>query len=79
MHESPAQLKEHVGAIDIGIKWAESFFKHHGYVKCKSTKAAKRLPADFADLKLAFLERIRREVQENGIPPDFTGTKLAPS
>ena len=65
MHECPAQLKQHGGSIEIGIKWAESFFKRHRYVKHKSTKAAKKLPPDFADLKLAFLERIRSEVQEN--------------
>ena len=44
MHESPAQLKEHGASINIGINCAESFFKRHGYVKRKSTKAAKKLP-----------------------------------
>ena len=27
LHESPAQLKEHGGSLQIGIKWAESFFQ----------------------------------------------------
>ena len=77
-------MKEHGGSLEIGIKWAESFFKRHGYVKRESTKAAKKLPSDFADLKLAFLERIRSEVEENAIAPelilnwDQTGSKLVP-
>ena len=49
MHESPAQLKEHSGSIEIGIKWAELFFKHHEYDKRKSTKVAIKLPPDFTD------------------------------
>lgn len=41
MHGSPAQLKEHGGSIEIGIKWAELFFKRHGYVNVRAQKQQK--------------------------------------
>ncbi len=53
-------------------------------MKRKATKAARKLPADFADIKLTFLERIMNEVQSNSIPLalvlnwDQTGSKLVP-
>ncbi len=53
-------------------------------MKRKATKAARKLPADFADIKLTFLERITNEVQSNSIPLalvlnwDQTGSKLVP-
>ncbi len=83
-HRNPSLLKEHGGPIDLGRKWAESFLFRHGYVKRKATKAARKLPADFADIKLTFLERITNEVQSNSIPLalvlnwDQTGSKLVP-
>lgn len=67
-HWNPSLLIDHGGSIDIGRKWAESFLFRHGYVKRKSTKAARKLPGDFAEIKLTFLERIRKEVQSNSIP-----------
>ena len=83
-HKNPGLLKEHGGSLDIGLKWAESFLKRREYVKRKATKAARKIPEDFEDLKSAFLERIRTEVQENAIPLplifnwDQTGSKLVP-
>ena len=55
-HQNPGLLKEHGGSIDLGRKWAESFLFRHGYVKRKATKAARKLPHDFPDIKLAFLQ-----------------------
>ena len=61
-HKNAAPLKEHGGPIEIGIKWTESFLRRRGYVKRKATKAARKLPPNFEDLKSVFLQRIRSEV-----------------
>ena len=61
-YKNPALLKEHGGPIDIGCCWAESFLQCKSYVKRKATKAARKLPADFSKIKLAFLQR------KNSIP-----------
>ena len=60
-HKNAALLKEHGGPIEIGIKWTESFLRRRGYVKRKATKAARKLPPNFEDLKSVFLQRIRSE------------------
>jgi hypothetical protein len=44
------------------------FLYRHGYVKRKATKAARKLPPDFPDIKLGFLQRIKDEVVTNSIP-----------
>ena len=50
----------------------------------KATKAARKLPADFLEIKLSFLQRIKDEVEKNSIPQDLianwdqTGSKLVP-
>ena len=80
-HKNPSLLKEYRGGVELGGK-GQSFLLRRGYVKCKVTKAARKLPPDFSDLKQAFLTRIRDEVESNSIPPqllinwDHTGVKL---
>ena len=50
----------------------------------KATKATRKLPADFLEIKLSFLQRIKDEVEKNSIPQDLivnwdqTGSKLVP-
>ena len=57
---------------------------HRNFVKRKATKAARNLPVDFPELKLAFLRRIQDEVVTHSIPSellinwDQTGSKLVP-
>ena len=83
-HKNPALMKEQGGPIDIGHSWAESFLRRKGYVKRKAPKAARKLPADFPEIKLSFLQRIKDEVEKNSIPQDLivnwdqTGSKLVP-
>ena len=83
-HKNLALLREYGGPIDIGCCWAETFLRHKGYVKGKATKAARKLPPDFPAVKLAFLQRIKDEVEKNSIPHDLiinsdqTGSKLVP-
>ena len=83
-HSNPSQLQEQGGHLQIGVKWAESFLSRRGYVKRKATKAARKLPPNFEDLKAAFLQRICSEVEQHAIPPklvinwDQTGSKSVP-
>ena len=83
-HSNPSQLQEHGGHVQIGVKWAESFLRCRGYVKRKATKAARKLPPNFEDLKSAFLQIIHSEVEQHAISPklvinwDQTGSKLVP-
>ena len=83
-HKNPGLLREHGGPIDIGKSWAESFLRRNGYCKRKATKAARKLPVDFAEIKLSFLQRIKDEIETWSIPHaliinwDQTGSKLVP-
>ena len=83
-HKNPGLLKDYGGSVELGKKWAESFLLRRGYVKRKATKAARKLPTDFPELKLAYLKRIQEEVKSNAIPLqllfnwDQTGVKLVP-
>lgn len=83
-HKKPSLLKEHGGTLELGQKWAESFLQRRGFVRRKATKAARKLPPDYPELKVAFLKRIEDEVKTNDIPPDLvlnwdqTGSKLVP-
>ena len=56
-HKRPSLLKEHGGSLDLTKKWAESFLRHRGFVKRKATKAARKLPPDYPDLKIAYAQR----------------------
>ena len=77
-------LSYSVNMVGLYVKWAESFLRRRGYIKRKVMKAAWKLPPKFDDLKLAFLQRIWSEVEQNAIPSsliinwDQTGSKLLP-
>ena len=83
-HKRPSLLREYGGHIELGKKWAESFLQRRGFVKRKATKAARKLPPDFSELKAAYLRRIQDEVTAHDIPRDLlinwdqTGSKLVP-
>ena len=62
-HKNPGLLKEHGGPICLSSTWAESFLRRIGYVKRKATKAARKLPDDFPEVKQAFLQRVKSEVE----------------
>ena len=55
-----------------------------GFVQRKGTKAARKTPADFDQIKNEFLTRIASTVTEHNIPDDLivnidqTGVKLVP-
>ena len=83
-HKKPSLLKEYGGTLELSQKWAESFLQRRGFVRRKATKAARKLPPNYPDLKVTFLKRIEDEVKTNDIPPDLiinwdqTGSKLVP-
>ena len=84
-HYDPTLLVEHGGHVNVGPKYAESLLQRMGYVKRKGTKAGRKLPADYDQVKAAFMKRIVDAVQENKIPAelvinfDQTGVKLVPT
>ena len=62
-------LRAHGGPVELGKKWADSILLRMGLVTRKATKAARKAPTDFTDVKLAFLQRVATTVQENEVPP----------
>ena len=57
-----------------------------GYVKRKGTKEARKIPADFDEIKSEFLNRVSNACQENSVTDDRmiinfdqTGTKFVPT
>ena len=66
-HNKPAILRAHGGPLELGKNWADSILLRMGLVKRKATKAARKIPPDFADIKLAFLQRVAEIVRENKV------------
>ena len=67
----PSLLPENGGSLELGKPWAESILRRMGFVKRKGTKAARKLPDNFADLKDDFLKRVADTVKEHNIPPSL--------
>ena len=84
-YNKPELLCEHGGTMQLGKKWADSLLSRMNFVKRKATKAVRKVPTDFPEIKLAFLKRIPDFVQEHKIPPDLiinwdqTGAKYVPT
>ena len=70
-HNNPSLLCEHGGTIQLGKKWADSLMTRMNYVKRKVTKAARKVPVDIPEIKLAFLKRIVDCIKEHNIPPEL--------
>ena len=51
--------------------WAESILRRVNFVKRKGTKAAKKLPENFGEIKAAFLERIATSVRKTTSPKNW--------
>ena len=82
IHKNQSVLKEFDGSVELIKSWAFSFLHRCGYVKRKSTRTSRKIPDDFDEIKVAFLERVSKVVQANNIPLsmsvnfDQTGTKI---
>ena len=83
-HDS-SLLIENGGTLEITRKWAESLMKRMNLVKRKGTQAARKVPLDFKEIKLAYLDRISSVVNMHKIPSylvinwDQTGCKFVPT
>lgn len=77
-------LKELGGTIEIKKSWAKSIMQRMNFVKRKGTKAARKLPIDFEDIKTDFHGRISSKIDEYQIPSalvvnwDQTGLNMVP-
>ena len=66
------------------MKLAEYFLRRCGYIKRNTTRAARKVPPNFEDLKSSFLHQILSEIEQYAIPPkwiiswDQTGSNLVP-
>ena len=80
----PSKLVENGGHLTFSRAWAYSLLRRMKYVKRKGTKAAKKLPVDFPQIRDVFLERVSDTVNEFSIPKelcvnmDETGAKYIP-
>ncbi len=85
MKRNRAFLVDFGGEISLTKSWADSLLKRMNFVRRKGTKAARTLPADFPEIRKAFLQRVKDLVGENDIPPelvinwDQTGLKIIPA
>jgi hypothetical protein len=81
----PSLLVENGGSLSIDRSWAISFLRRMGYVQCKATKAARKVPAEFDQIKEEFMQRVADPVRQHSIPQelianiDQTGMKLVPA
>lgn len=55
--KNPAMLHENGSPVELGKKWADSILLRMGLVKRKATKAARKIPPTYDNIKLAFLQR----------------------
>ena len=78
-------MREHGGTIDLRKKWADFLLSKMDFFKRKATKAARKVPTDFPEIKLAFLKRVSDCFQEHKISPelivnsDQTSAKYVPT
>lgn len=74
-------LVENGGQLKLDRSWAESFLKRIGFVRRKGTKAARKLPFDFENQRLEFIETVKKIRADHEIPPElvinFDQTKLS--
>ena len=67
----PSLLPENGGSLVLGRPGAESILRRMDFVKRKGTKAAKKLPENFLQVKADFLERVAAVIEEYSIPPQL--------
>ena len=81
---NPKLLTENGGGLSLGRGWVQSITERMGMGKRKGTKAAKKIPANFEEIKKNFLDEFERVCKEHSIPDhlvinwDQTGLKYVP-
>lgn len=72
-YSNPFQMQEHEGHLQIGVKWAESFLKHCGYVcKEKAPKATQKLLPNLNILHLPFYRESRMKSSKMLFPKNWS-------
>ena len=64
-------LAEHGGSLNISKSWAKSLLNRMGWVKCKGTKAARKVPDNIEQVTEDFLRRVEEKVKKYAIPPQW--------
>lgn len=78
-------LPEYGGTLRLTRGWAQSIMQRMGFVWRAGTKAARKMPENFSDIKAEFLDRITEKVVQHNIPPelviniDQTGVSIVPT
>ena len=83
-HHNRNLLAQNGGHIELSKTWSTSILRRMNFVKRRGTKAARKVPDDFPNIKSSFLDRIRDAVREHNIPEeliinmDETGIPVVP-
>lgn len=83
-HKERSLLKVNGGTLDLTKDWARSIMRRMGLSKRKGTKGVKTLPDDFETIKDAYVQRVRKTIEDHQIPDelvinwDQTGVNLVP-
>lgn len=82
-------LKSHdpslLNSFDLSPRWARSLLERMNFVRRKGTKAARKLPPDFPEIRDEFVKRVRTVIDKNVVPPemfvnfDQTNAKFVPT
>jgi hypothetical protein len=65
--DSPTLLNEAGGSIEITSAWAKSLLVRMNFVRRKGTKATRKLPEDFENIRINFVERVKTAVHSNTV------------
>ena len=71
----PSGLNVNGGPLSLTKHWAQSFAIRHNLVKQKATKAAKKIPANFQEIKDGFLQYIKCLFLRRYVPANFQEIK----
>ena len=83
--KAPQRLSEFGGPVTFSVEWAKKLINKMGCVRRKQTTGKRQLPANFLVLKLEFLNRLGKVIEQFSIPPQFvinldqTGLPIRPT
>lgn len=69
--QKPSLLLSHGGTVTLSDAWCNSIHHRINFTKQKGTKAVKKLPVNFKELKSGFLDRFAATVRTHCIPPEL--------
>ena len=84
MHKNKSLLAENSGHINVNKSWANLFLARYSFVKCRATKATRKVPADFQKKQEVFVTNVQETIMTKAIPLELvinfnqTGVKIVP-